>query len=151
PRVARPTGPEAAGRPRRAGLQWGHGGRSRRPGPGRDPSATVTVVRERPPSGPTGPVGRPRPSGLAGWVTTTDHKRIGVFYMVCAFGFFLLGGVLALLMRAELASPGQDLVSTSTYNQLFTMHGSIMMFLFAVPMAFGLANYLVPLQIGAPD
>ena len=84
-------------------------------------------------------------------MTTTDHKRIGVFYMVCAFGFFLVGGVLALLMRAELAQPGQDLVSQSTFNQLFTMHGSIMMFLFAVPMAFGLANFLVPLQIGAPD
>ncbi|HEX7275823.1 MAG TPA: cbb3-type cytochrome c oxidase subunit I, partial [Acidimicrobiales bacterium] len=107
----------------------------------------MTVTAERPPAPPPSSA----PSGLAGWVTTTDHKRIGVFYMVCAFGFFLLGGVLALLMRAELAQPGQDVVSEATYNQLFTMHGSIMMFLFAVPMAFGLANYLVPLQIGAPD
>jgi cytochrome c oxidase subunit 1 len=114
----------------------------------------VTVTAERPPTPPPPPSGGRRPhraSGLVGWVTTTDHKRIGVFYMVCAFGFFLVGGVLALLMRAELAQPGQDLVSQSTYNQLFTMHGSIMMFLFAVPMAFGLANFLVPLQIGAPD
>ncbi len=107
----------------------------------------MTVTAERPPSPPPAD----RPSGLAAWVTTTDHKRIGIFYMVCAFGFFLLGGVLALLIRAELAQPGQGVVSQATYNQLFTMHGSIMMFLFAVPMAFGFANYLVPLQIGAPD
>jgi len=110
----------------------------------------VTVTAERPPPA-AGPPPAHRPSGLAGWVTTTDHKRIGTFYMVCAFAFFLLGGVLALLMRAELAQPGQDIVSQATYNQLFTMHGSIMMFLFAVPMAFGLANYLVPLHIGAAD
>ena len=116
----------------------------------------MTVVADRPPAGsgpPAGPgAGASHAArGLPGWVTTTDHKRIGVFYMVCAFGFFLLGGVLALVMRAELAQPGQDLVSEATYNQLFTMHGSIMMFLFAVPMAFGFANFLVPLQIGAPD
>src|SRR5687767_11049291 len=71
--------------------------------------------------------------------------------MVTAFAFFLFGGVLALLIRAELAQPGRDLVGESAYNQLFTMHGSIMMFLFAVPMAFGFANYLVPLQLGTPD
>ncbi len=114
----------------------------------------MTVTAQRAPTPPDRPPDQAPPhraSGLAGWVTTTDHKRIGVFYMVCAFGFFLLGGVLALLMRAELAQPGQDLVSANTYNQLFTMHGSIMMFLFAVPMAFGFANFLVPLQIGAPD
>jgi len=88
---------------------------------------------------------------MVGWFTTTDHKKIGILYMVTAFAFFLLGGVLALLIRAELAQPGRDLVGESAYNQLFTMHGSIMMFLFAVPMAFGFANYLVPLHLGAPD
>jgi cytochrome c oxidase subunit 1 len=86
-----------------------------------------------------------------GWVTTTDHKKIGLLYMATAFAFFLLGGVLALVIRAQLAQPDNQLVGESTYNQLFTMHGSIMMFLFAVPMAFGLANYLVPLHVGAPD
>ncbi len=110
----------------------------------------MTITEERtappPPPAPRGHAG-----GLVGWVTTTDHKRIGLLYMVTAFAFFLLGGVLALLIRAELAQPGRQLVGESTYNQLFTMHGSVMMFLFAVPMAFGLANYLVPLQLGAPD
>jgi len=110
---------------------------------------TVTGERTAPPPPPTAP--RRHAGGLVGWVTTTDHKRIGLLYMVTAFAFFLLGGLLALVMRAELAQPGRQLVGESTYNQLFTMHGSIMMFLFAVPMAFGLANYLVPLQVGAPD
>ncbi|MGH2685714.1 MAG: cytochrome c oxidase subunit I [Actinomycetota bacterium] len=90
-------------------------------------------------------------TGVLAWLTTTDHKRIGVSYMVTSFGFFLIGGALALLIRAELYEPGVQVVTTDTYNQLFTMHGSIMMFLFIGPMAFGLANYLVPLQIGAPD
>ena len=89
--------------------------------------------------------------GLLGWLTTTDHKAIGISYMVTSFAFFLLGGLLALLMRAELAQPGMQVVGTDVYNQLFTMHGSIMMFLFLGPFAFGLANFLVPLQIGAPD
>jgi cytochrome c oxidase subunit 1 len=93
----------------------------------------------------------PRPSGFLGWITTADHKRIGILYMVTAFAFFLLGGLLAEGMRAQLQTPNNHLVSLDTYNQLFTMHGSIMMFLFAGPFAFGLANYLVPLQIGAPD
>ena len=89
--------------------------------------------------------------GLMDWLTTTDHKKIGILYMVTAFAFFMLGGLLALLIRAELAEPGKQLVSDGAFNQLFTMHGSIMMFLFAVPFAFGLANYLLPLQLGAPD
>ena len=89
--------------------------------------------------------------GVLGWLTTTDHKAIGVSYMVTSFAFFLLGGLLALVMRAELAQPDMQVVSTDIYNQLFTMHGSIMMFLFLGPFAFGLANFLVPLQIGAPD
>ena len=111
----------------------------------------MTVLEQRPAPPPPQPARRGHASGLVGWVTTTDHKKIGILYMITAFAFFLVGGVLALLMRAELAQPGRQLVGESTYNQLFTMHGSIMMFLFAVPMAFGFANYLVPLQIGAPD
>jgi len=113
----------------------------------------VTVVDERPAAAEPDPGPQPRrtPEGLVGWLSTTDHKRIGILYMATSFVFFLVGGALALLMRTELARPGIQVVSESTYNQLFTMHGSIMMFLFAVPMAIGLANYLVPLQLGAPD
>ena len=91
------------------------------------------------------------PPGLLGWLTTTDHKRIGILYMVTAFGFFLVDGVLALLMRTELADPEIRFLDRDVYSQFFTMHGSIMMFLFAMSFAIGLANYLVPLQIGAPD
>ncbi|MER7283114.1 cytochrome c oxidase subunit I [Dactylosporangium sp. NPDC000244] len=84
-------------------------------------------------------------------LATTDAKRIGVMYFVTSFGFFLLGGVLALLMRAELARPGLQFLSTEQYNQLFTMHGTIMLLLFATPLVFGFGNFLVPLQIGAAD
>jgi cytochrome c oxidase subunit 1 len=110
----------------------------------------VTILAERTDAPPPPEPRRPA-EGLVGWLSTTDHKRIGILYMVTAFAFFLVGGALALVMRAELAQPGLQVVSTQFYNQLFTMHGSIMMFLFAVPMAFGLANYLVPLHLGAPD
>ncbi len=89
--------------------------------------------------------------GLWGYLTTTDHKSIGVLYMGTAFFFFLAAGVMAELMRAELARPGDDFLSPSLYNQLLTMHGSLMMYLFAPAMAFGFANYLIPLQIGSPD
>ncbi|MBA2254804.1 MAG: cytochrome c oxidase subunit I [Chloroflexi bacterium] len=85
------------------------------------------------------------------WATTTDHKKIGIMYMVTAFGFFLLGGVMALFIRAELASPGIQIAQPETYNQLFTMHGITMIFLFMMPMFTGFGNYVVPLQIGAAD
>ena len=112
----------------------------------------MTLLEQEPAALPPKPARRGvAHGGLVGWVTTTDHKKVGMLYMVTAFAFFLLGGVLALLIRAELAQPGKQFVGESMYNQLFTMHGSIMMFLFAVPMGFGFANYLVPLQIGAPD
>ncbi|GAA3367671.1 cytochrome c oxidase subunit I [Streptomyces sannanensis] len=88
---------------------------------------------------------------IRGWLTTTDHKVIGNLYMVTAFGFFLLAGVLAMLMRAELARPGLQVVSAYQYNQLFTVHGTVMMLLFATPMFAGFANAVMPLQIGAPD
>jgi cytochrome c oxidase subunit 1 len=113
----------------------------------------VTVVDERPevaaePPEPEHPV---RATGLLAFVTTTDHKRIGISYMVTAFAFFLIGGALAGIIRTELYSPGQQVVSQGRYNEMFTMHGTIMMFLFIGPFAFGLANYFVPLQIGAKD
>src|SRR5918999_551474 len=93
----------------------------------------------------------PASRGLLAFLTTTDHKRIGLAYMVTAFAFFMLGGALAMMIRTELADPGLEVVGEDTYNQLFTMHGGIMLFLFLGPFAFGLANYLVPLHIGAPD
>jgi cytochrome c oxidase subunit 1 len=93
----------------------------------------------------------PEARGWASWITTTDHKRIGILYMVTTFVFFCLGGVEALLMRLQLGAPNNTLVTPQTYNQLFTMHGTTMIFLFVVPMMAGLANYFVPLMIGARD
>jgi cytochrome c oxidase subunit 1 len=90
-------------------------------------------------------------TGLLAWLTTTDHKRIGVSYMLTAFAFYLVGGALAGVMRLELAQTGQQVMDNGTYNQFFTMHGSIMLFLFIGPFAFGLANYFVPIHIGARD
>jgi cytochrome c oxidase subunit 1 len=91
------------------------------------------------------------PRGIAGWLTTVDHKRIGILYLVTAFGFFLLGGILALLIRLELALPGAQVVTAEQYSRLFGMHGTTMIFLFVIPILTGLANYIVPLQIGARD
>ncbi|MDF3148573.1 MULTISPECIES: cytochrome c oxidase subunit I [unclassified Streptomyces] len=88
---------------------------------------------------------------IVDWLTTTDHKKIGHLYLITSFGFFLAGGVMALLMRAELARPGMQLLSNEQFNQLFTMHGTIMLLLFATPTFAGFANELMPLQIGAPD
>ena len=95
--------------------------------------------------------GEHREGGLVSWLTTTDHKKIGVLYLVTSLSFFALAGVMALIMRAELFSPGVEVVDRSTYSQLFTMHGTVMMLFFIVPFGIGLANYLVPLHIGAPD
>ena len=92
-----------------------------------------------------------RPGGVVAWLTTTDHKRIGMLYMTTTFLFFLLAGLLAIAMRAELTTSGAQLLSNDTYNEFFTIHGTVMVFLFVAPFAFGLANYLVPLQVGAPD
>ena len=85
------------------------------------------------------------------WVTTVDHKRIGILYIVTAFVFFFAGGVMALLMRLQLMQANVDLVTRDGYNALFTIHGTTMIFLFVVPILAGFANYLVPLMIGAPD
>lgn len=85
------------------------------------------------------------------WVTTVDHKRIGVLYMLTALVFFGIGGGEALLLRAQLTFPNGQLLTPSAYNQLFTMHGVTMIFLVAMPALFGMANYVVPLQIGARD
>jgi cytochrome c oxidase subunit 1 len=84
-------------------------------------------------------------------LTTTDHKLIGKFYLVTSFLWFLLAGLMALVIRSELAAPGQQVVNEELYNQLFTMHGTIMLLLFATPLFAGFANVIMPLQIGAPD
>jgi len=111
----------------------------------------MTILDDRPAVHHDPPHGPAPARGLLGWLTTTDHKRIGTSYMVTAFGFFMVGGALAEVIRAQLWSPQSKLVSETTYNQVFTMHGSIMMYLFIVPFAFGFGNYLVPLQIGARE
>ncbi|MGI8606197.1 MAG: cytochrome c oxidase subunit I [Gaiellaceae bacterium] len=85
------------------------------------------------------------------WLTTLDHKRIGILYIVTAYFFFFAGGVMALLMRAQLAQADQSLIEKDGYNQLFTIHGTTMIFLFVVPLLAGFGNYLVPLMIGAQD
>ncbi|HEY8800314.1 MAG TPA: cbb3-type cytochrome c oxidase subunit I, partial [Candidatus Limnocylindrales bacterium] len=91
-------------------------------------------------------------SGLYEWLTTTDHKKIGILYLVNSFVFFFIGGIFALLVRTELAQPGLQVVHDELlYNQLFTMHGTVMIFLFIIPVLVGFGNYVVPLQIGAPD
>ncbi|HTW13588.1 MAG TPA: cbb3-type cytochrome c oxidase subunit I, partial [Nocardioides sp.] len=84
-------------------------------------------------------------------MTTTDHKLIGKMYLITSFAWFLIGGLMALLIRSELAYPGNQLVNDELYNQLFTMHGTIMLLLFATPLFFGFANVIMPLQIGSPD
>ncbi|KPJ94704.1 MAG: cytochrome C oxidase [Gemmatimonas sp. SG8_17] len=90
-------------------------------------------------------------SGVWSWITTTDHKRIGILYGVTAFTFFLMGGVEALIIRAQLARPNGTLVDAETYNQLFTMHGTTMVFLAIMPLSAAFFNYMIPLQIGARD
>jgi len=98
---------------------------------------------------------RPRPAKgqtFVKWVTTTDHKVIGNLYFITSFVFFMLGGAMALLIRAELMAPGLQVVDNpEQFNQLFTMHGTIMLLLFATPLFAGFTNALMPLQIGAPD
>jgi cytochrome c oxidase subunit 1 len=106
--------------------------------------------------GATAPAQIRRPSPgpgakIAKVLTTTDHKTIGLLYLVTSFGFFLAAGLMAMIIRAELAQPGLHVVSPEQYNQLVTIHGTVMMFLFAPPAAFGFANFIMPLQIGAPD
>ncbi|MEU9298634.1 cytochrome c oxidase subunit I [Streptomyces sp. NPDC048266] len=95
--------------------------------------------------------GRSFGSVVVAWVTTTDHKKIGHLYLITSFVFFLLGGLLALLIRAELARPGIQIISPEQYNQAFTLHGTVMLLLFATPTFAGFANAIMPLQIGSPD
>jgi cytochrome c oxidase subunit 1 len=90
-------------------------------------------------------------SVLAAWLSSTDHKVIGHLYLIASFFFFLAAGVMALVMRTQLLTPDSHFVSDQVYNEMFTMHGTIMLLLFATPMFVGFANEIMPLQIGAPD
>src|SRR4026207_2352483 len=90
-------------------------------------------------------------TGFWSWFTTVDHKKIGILYGVSSFAFFLIGGVEALLIRSQLAQPGNTLLNADQYNQIFTMHALTMIFLFVMPMSAAFFNYLIPLMIGARD
>jgi cytochrome c oxidase subunit 1 len=92
-----------------------------------------------------------RGTSLLRFLHTTDPKDIGILYLPTSFGFFMVGGAMAMLMRVELDRPGTQFLSPEQYNQLFTMHGTIMLLLYATPILFGFANYILPLQIGSPD
>ncbi len=111
-----------------------------------EPVTPVTTVPALPPK-------RQKSLGrlVVSWITSTDHKVIGYMYLTTSFIFFLVGGLMAMIIRAELAQPGTQIVSNEQYNQLFTMHGTIMLLLFATPLFVGFANVIMPLQIGAPD
>jgi cytochrome c oxidase subunit I len=100
---------------------------------------------------PAGPGITHAGGGLLAWVSSVDHKRIGILYLVTALMFFLVGGLEALVIRAQLATPDSHLISGQTYDQLFTMHGTTMVFLVLVPMLLGYATYFVPLMVGARD
>ncbi|MGH3438847.1 MAG: aa3-type cytochrome oxidase subunit I, partial [Sciscionella sp.] len=112
----------------------------------------MTAVAPKPIATRAYPAPRPvKGSYLLSMFRTTDPKQLGVMYIVTSLAFFLIGGVMALLMRTELARPGLQFLSQEQYNQLFTMHGTIMLLLYATPIVFGFANCVLPLQIGAPD
>src|SRR5213083_2944470 len=99
----------------------------------------------------TFPLVRPRYGGILEWITTTDHKKIGVLYLTTTFLFFLTGGLLALGIRTQLATPDTGFLNAQQYNAAFTMHGVTMIFLFVVPVWTGFANFIIPLQLGARD
>ncbi len=111
---------------------------------------TTTIT----PPTPAAPAYRPQRSKgriIVSWMSSTDHKVIGYMYLITSFVFFGVGGIMALIMRAELARPGLQFLSDEQFNQLFTMHGTIMLLLFATPLFIGFGNVIMPLQIGSPD
>ncbi|WP_163553543.1 cytochrome c oxidase subunit I [Candidatus Frankia alpina] len=114
----------------------------------------MTLVHDTPAGHTDPPVDEAPPrvmKTLLQYLRTTSHKDIALLYFITSLIFFAFAGVLAMLMRAELTRPGLQYISNEQYNQLFTMHGTLMLLMFATPIAFAFANYLVPLQIGAPD
>jgi cytochrome c oxidase subunit 1 len=113
----------------------------------------MAITEARPEAAPPGggPQAAPRRHPIMEWLTTTDHKKIGIMYLVNSYFWFGVAGLLAVFMRSELARPGQQFFDSAQFNQLFTMHGTTMIFLFIIPMLAGFGNYIVPLQIGALD
>src|SRR5690348_6959893 len=109
--------------------------------------ATIAVTTWMPPEATT----RPLVTRLHGWVTTVDHKRLGIMYIVYALVFLVIGGIEATVMRVQLVAAHNDFVSPEVFNRMFTMHGTTMIFFVAMPLVFGFANYLVPLMIGTRD
>src|SRR5215467_11216130 len=97
------------------------------------------------------PLSRPLTDRVHEWVTTVDHKRLGIMYIVYALCLLVIGGIEATIMRIQLIRPHNDFVSPQVFNRMFTMHGTTMIFFVAMPLVFGLANYLVPLMLGARD
>src|SRR3954465_1624129 len=96
----------------------------------------------------------PRPAaanGLLSWIGSVDHKQIGIMYLIATFVFFVVGGLEALAMRIQLGAPGATFLKPEDYNQLFTMHGTTMIFLVIMPMLIGFSTYFAPLMIGAND
>jgi cytochrome c oxidase subunit 1 len=92
------------------------------------------------------------PKGLKSWLLTLDHKRIGLMYLFAIMFFFMVGGIFAVLLRLELLHPGRDIMEADTYNQFFTLHGAIMIFLFIIPsIPAALGNLILPLMLGAKD
>ncbi|MUH44341.1 MAG: cytochrome ubiquinol oxidase subunit I, partial [Actinobacteria bacterium] len=118
------------------------------------PSVTTTpaVIAPATPSSSLGTLRRPvTTGGWKAWLFTVDHKKLGIMYMATALFFFIVGGLEAVLIRLQLAAPNGKVLNADLYNQMFTMHATTMVFLFVMPMAAGLANYFIPLQIGARD
>jgi cytochrome c oxidase subunit I len=111
----------------------------------------VTTVEQPVETQDTGPYTGRKGSLLASWLSTTDHKIIGHLYLITSFAFFLIAGLMAMIMRIQLFGPDNHVVTDQQYNELFTMHGTIMLLLFATPLFIGFANEIMPLQIGAPD
>ena len=116
------------------------------------PATVETLPAVATPSTTLGVFRRPvQATGWRSWVFTVDHKKLGIMYGVAAMTFFVIGGIEALLIRAQLAAPDGKILSADKYSQMFTMHATTMVFLFVMPMTTAFANYLIPLQIGARD
>jgi cytochrome c oxidase subunit 1 len=112
---------------------------------------TPTARPAAPDTAAAAPAAGAKGRAIVRWLTATDHKVIGHLYLITAFAFFAAGGAMAMVIRAELFWPGAQIVTAQQYNELFTMHGTVMMLLFATPLFAGFANAIMPLQIGAPD
>jgi len=113
--------------------------------------ASTPAVEQAALATPTAKPPTPKRATWVDWLTTTDHKRVGHLYLISSGVFFAVGGLMALVMRAQVTAPGLSIVTPEAYNQLFTMHGSIMLLLYAMPFFTGIANVIMPVQIGAPD